>query len=57
MDPEQIAEAKASGTIVVWAESLNNILKRLGIDGGPTVITETDVNGVECAVVVFPGLT
>ena len=57
MDPEQIAAAKADpGTIVVWTESLNNILKRLGVDGKLTVITEPDDNDVECAAVVFPGL-
>jgi hypothetical protein len=57
MAPEQVAAAKADKNVVlVWIESLNNILKQLGLDHKLTVITEPDDNGVECAIVTFPAL-
>jgi hypothetical protein len=58
MAPGQVATVKADTSIaIIWIESLNNILKKLGLDKRLTVITEQDENGVECAVVTFPGLT
>jgi len=58
MAPEQIAVAKADSSVgLIWIESLNNILKKLGLDGNLTVITEPGENGVESAVVAFPALT
>ena len=57
MAPEQIAAVKAGSDVkLIWIESLNNILKKLGQDGRLTVITEPDANGVDCAVVTFPAL-
>ena len=57
MAPEQIAVVKAGSDVkLIWIESLNNILKKLGHDGRLTVITEPDANGVDCAVVTFPAL-
>lgn len=55
--PEQIAAARADSNVgLIWMESLNNILKKLGQDGLLTVITEPDAKGVDCAVVTFPAL-
>jgi hypothetical protein len=57
MAPEQIAAVRAgSDVVLIWMESLNNILKKLGQDGRLTVITEPDANGVDCAIVTFPAL-
>lgn len=55
MDPEGIAAAKANPNIkVLWIESLNNILKKLGVDRKLTVITKRYNDGVERAIVTFP---
>jgi hypothetical protein len=55
MAPNQVAAFKA-GIIdgLTWVESLNNVLKKLGVDGKLTVTTVADDNGVACAVVHFP---
>jgi hypothetical protein len=55
--PDQIAAVKAGSELVlIWMESLNNILMKLGQDKRLTVITEPDANGHDCAVVTFPAL-
>jgi hypothetical protein len=57
MAPGQVAAVKADNSIaLIWVESLNNILKKLGRDKRLTVIIEQDKNGVECAVVTFPAV-
>jgi hypothetical protein len=54
--PDQIAAVKAgSDVVLIWMESLNNILKKLGQDGRLTVIADPVAAGVDCAV-VFPAL-
>jgi len=53
---DQIAAVRAgSDVVLIWMESLNNILKKLGQDKRLTVITDPGANGVDCAV-VFPAL-